>query len=52
MNEEKTNAYAIILEAIDALMILDPDLDSPEGRLLEGLAKLCSDYEESIRMNS
>lgn len=52
MNELAMNAYMLVMESVDALMELDPDLDSPEGELLEAIAKACANYEESIRMNS
>jgi hypothetical protein len=52
MNEAHRKAYKKVLIAIVALMDLDPDLDSPEGALLEDIAKACKRYEESVRLNN
>lgn len=36
-----------VLHAIDLLMKLDPELDSPEGNLLKEMALAQSKYEDS-----
>lgn len=44
MNE--ADFHRIILDAIDALMEMDPAADSPEARLLSGLATVVEAYEK------
>ncbi len=48
MNEEANKAYQDVLKGLTALMVLDPDKESPEGELIINVAKACSDYEKNF----
>jgi hypothetical protein len=37
-----------LLSFIEKLMTLDPDLDTPQGRLLKSLAEALSKYESEV----
>ncbi len=43
-----TTFHEGILAVISALMDLDPPADSPEGRLLVGLAAVTEEYEKAV----
>lgn len=38
--------YKSILELVELLMELDPEMDTPEGKLLDGLARAVEEYEK------
>jgi hypothetical protein len=48
MNEAIEKVYDAILKAVGDLIELDPDPDTPEGRLLLGLSTACEIYEKAI----
>lgn len=47
MNDANYEAYESVVRSMTALLDLDPDIDSPEGVLLQAIAKACERYEES-----
>lgn len=48
MSETTEKIYDALLAAVADLIELDPDPDTPEGRLLVGLSTACEIYEKAI----
>ena len=43
-----TPFYTLIMQGIELLMDQDPDIDSPEGKLLKAMALALAEYEKAV----